>query len=60
MFKRACVCDKIFIGETIRNANIRWNEHDDICKGSESAKHLNENLNNKFKWETLLQAPKNT
>ena len=46
------------IGETIRNVNIRWNEHEGIRKKSEPAKHLRENLNHKFKRETLLEAPK--
>ena len=54
-----CVCDDTYIGETIRNVDIWWNEHEDIRKESEPAKHLRKNLNHKFKWETLLQAPKN-
>ena len=33
-------------------------EHEDTPKEFELAKHLRENLNHKFKWETLLQAPK--
>ena len=59
IFKGMCVSDETYIGETIRNVDIRWNEHKDIRKESEPAKHLRENLNHKFKWETLLQAPKN-
>ena len=59
IYKETCVCDETYIGETIWNVDIRWNEHDDISKESESAKHLRENLNHKFKWETLPQAPKN-
>ena len=59
IYKETCVCDETYIGETIWNVDIRWNEHDDIRKESESAKHLRENLNHKFKWETLPQAPKN-
>ena len=51
--------DETYIGETIRNVDIRWNEHEDIGKESEPAKHLRENLNHKFKWETILQDPKN-
>ena len=47
------------ISETIRNVDVRWNEHEDIRKESEPAEHLRKNLNHKFKWETLLQAPKN-
>ena len=57
IYKRTCVCDETYIGETIRNVNIRWNEREDM--GKEHAKYLRENLNHKFKWETLLQTPKN-
>ena len=42
----------------MRNVGIRWNEHEDFHKEPESTKHLRENLNEKLKWETLLQAPK--
>ena len=57
IYKGTRVCDETYIGETIQNVGIGWNEHDDIRKESEPAKHLMENLNHKFKWETLLQAP---
>ena len=44
IYKETCVCDEIYIGETIWNVDIRWNEHDDIRKESEPAKYLKENL----------------
>ena len=59
MYKGACVCGEKHIGETIRNVDAWWNEHEDIRKESEPAKHLRENLNHKFIWKTLLEAPKN-
>ena len=59
VYKGTCVCDETYIGETILNVDIRWNEHEDIRKESEPAKYLRENLNQKFKWKTFLQAPKN-
>ena len=46
-----CVCDETYVGETIRNVDIRWHEHQDIRN--------QENLNHKFKWKTFLQDPKN-
>ena len=49
IYKETCVCDETYIGETIRNVDIRWNEHEDIPKESEPAKHLGKNLNHKFK-----------
>ena len=44
-----CVCDETYVGETIRNVDIRWNEHQDIREESEPAKHLRENLNHTLK-----------
>ena len=45
--------------DAIQNVDIRRNEHEDILKECEPTKHLRDNLNHKFKCETLLQAPKN-
>ena len=45
--------------DAIQNVDIRRNEHEDIHKECEPAKHLRDHLNHKFKCETLLQAPKN-
>ena len=44
--------------EIIRNIHIEWNEHEDIHKGTEAEKYLRQNLNHKFKYETVTQAPK--
>ena len=33
-------CDQNYIGETVRNAKIRWNEHGDKNSKSEPAKHF--------------------
>ena len=54
-----CLWGETHIGETIWNVDTRWNEHEDIRKEPELAKHLRENLNHKFIWKTLLEAPKN-
>ena len=55
IYKETCVCLKTHIGKTIRNVDIGWHEHEDTHKKSELEKHLRENLNGKFKLETLLQ-----
>ena len=34
----SCVCDEAYIGKTIGNIDIRWNDHEDIRRESESAK----------------------
>ena len=43
----------------MRNAQLRWNEHENgTGKNSECAKHLNENENYEFEWPILSLAPK--
>ena len=52
-------CGADYIGETVHNALLRWNEHENgTDKNSECAKHLNENDNHEFKWSILSLAPK--
>ena len=52
-------CGANYVGETVRNARLRWNEHKNgTDKNSECAKHLNEDDNHQFKWSILSLAPK--
>ena len=60
IYKGARAFNETYIGKSIRNVYIRWNEDDDIWKESEPAKHLKEILNHKFKWETLSMLLKTT
>ena len=41
IYEGVCSCEASYIGETGRNVEIRWQEHEDIQKDSELAKHLN-------------------
>ena len=52
-------CDQNYIGETVRNAEIQWNEHKDKNSKSEPAKHLKENPTHKFRWAIISKAPEN-
>ena len=45
-----------YIGETIRNVGIRWNEHNDPRKSAEPAKHLTNHLDHQFVWNILMTA----
>ena len=45
-----------YIGETARNLEVRVNEHSDVNKQSESAKHIRKHPNRKFMWEVLTTA----
>ena len=38
--KGICSCGETYVGDTIKNCKIRCDEHNDINKNSESAKHL--------------------
>ena len=59
IYREICSCGADCIGETVRNARLRWNEHENgTDKNSECAKHLNENDNHEFKWSILSLAPK--
>ena len=50
-----------YIGETIHNVIIRWNEHESgIDKNSECFKHLQEHSSHGFQWSVLSIASRNT
>ena len=60
IYKGICSCGEMFVDETIRNCKIRCDEHKDINKNSEPAKHLARNIEHKFSWYVLTRAPENT
>ena len=45
-----------YIGETVRNVEIRRQEHEDTQKDSEPAKHLKHNPTHSFTWKIFLPA----
>ena len=51
-----CFCQESYIGETVRNVEIRWQEHEDTQKYSEPAKILKNNPTHSFTWKVLLPA----
>ena len=58
IYRGICSCGADYIGETVRNAGLRWNEHENgTDKNSECAKNLNENGNHGFKWSIFSSAP---
>ena len=54
IYRGDCSCDQNYIGETVRNAKMRWNEHEDKNSKSEPAKYLKENP------EIYLHGPSST
>ena len=59
IYKGDCSCGSRDIGETKRNAEVRWNEHNNPTKSSEPSKHLRSNINHYFRWVVISNAPKN-
>ena len=57
IYKGICSCGETFVGKTIRNCKIRW---DNVNTNSEHAKHLAKNIDHKFSWYILTSAPENT
>ena len=60
IYKGICSCGGTYIGETIKKCKIRWDEHNDVNKNSEPAKHLARNIEHEFSWYVLTRAPENT
>ena len=58
IYEGICTCENNYIGETDRISGCRWNEHEDVKRNSEPAKHLKQNPTHKFKWKILTKAPK--
>ena len=59
IYRGMCSCGADYIGETVRDARLRWNEHENgTDKNSGCAKNLNENDFPEFNWFILPAAPK--
>ena len=52
-------CGESYIGETIRNVEVRWDEHDNLMNKSNPSKHIKDHLYHVFNWSVLANAPKN-
>ena len=60
IYEGVCSCAKNYVGETKRNVEVRWREHENINKESEPAKHLRDFPDHSFQWKVILNAPLNT
>ena len=54
-----CCYQESYIGETVRNAELRCQEHELIQKDSESVGHLKNNSTRSFIWKVFLPASSN-
>ena len=58
IYKGDCSCGSRYIGETKRNAEVWWNEHNNPTKSSEPSKQLWNNINHYFTWAVISNVPK--
>ena len=59
IYKEVCTCGEIYIGETIRNVEVCWDEHNNPMNKSNPSKHTKDNLDHVFNWSMFANAPKN-
>ena len=52
-----CICGKKYIGETKRNVETRWMEHNTPSNKSNPAKHLRDNIDHNFTCKVICNAP---
>ena len=54
IYKVICSCDSTFAGETKRNVEVRYSEHNHPSEKSETSKHLYQNIKRVFLVSYLL------
>jgi len=59
IYEGTCSYGGKYIGETKRNAQVRWTEHDKMQGKSEPARHVLENEGHSFTWKVLCNASLN-
>ena len=47
-----CSCQESYVGEALRNVEIRWQENEDTQKDSQPEKHLKNNPTHSFTWSS--------
>ena len=58
IYKNVCIYSESF-GETIRNVEVRWDEHNNPMNKSNPSKHIKDNLDHIFDWSVLANGRKN-
>ena len=60
IYKGVCSSGKSYIGDTVRNVEVRWGELNNSTKLSNSSKHIEDNVDHTFHWLVLARSPTNT
>ena len=58
IYREDCSCGPHYNGETKRDAEVRWNKHNNPTKSSGPSKHLRSNISHYFTWAVISTAPK--
>ena len=56
VYKGNCLCGENYVGESVRDVILRWTEHEDPNKQSETAKHFKYFLEHHCEWKVLTRA----
>ena len=59
IYKGVCICGETYIGETIRNVETRWKEHNTPSDKSNPSKHIHSHLDQIFTRSIICNAPTN-
>ena len=57
VYKGVCSCGATYVGETKRNVEVRFAEHNHPNGKSEPSKHIVKNVTHSFNWSILCSAP---
>ena len=58
VFKGICSCESTYVGQTKRNVEVRYLEHNHPSGKYEQSKHLHQNNNHVFTWSVICSTPK--
>ena len=58
IYEDNCSCGESYVGETMRNVEVRTAENNDPTNNSEPARHLKQNKSHKFTWKVIYPARK--
>ena len=59
-YKGVCSCGESYVGETERNVEVRWGEHNNPTNSNKSipSRHIKNNIDHVFTWSVIANAPK--